>query len=68
MKKAINKGFALHLYLDFVNNYLTIEKMALDRNINPFALTNLIKEGKRVNEQRAKQIKEQKQWLEYLAK
>jgi hypothetical protein len=68
MKKAINKGFALHLYLDFVNNYLTIEKMALDRNINPFVLTNLIKQGKRVNEQRAKQIKEQKQWFEYLAK
>ena len=68
MKKAINKGFAHHLYLDFVNNYLTIEKMALDRNINPFALTNLIKQGKRINEQKAKQIKQQKQWFEYLAK
>jgi hypothetical protein len=68
MKKAINKGFALHLYLDFVNNYLTIDKMAQDRNINPFALANLLKHGKSINEQRAKQIKEQKVWFEYLAK
>jgi hypothetical protein len=68
MKKAINKGFAIYLYLDFVNNYLTIEKMAEDKNINPFALTNLIKQGKRINEQRAKQIKEQKQWFEHLAR
>jgi hypothetical protein len=68
MKKAINKGFALHLYLDFVNNYLTIDKMAQDRNINPFALANLLKHGKRISEQRAKQMREQKQWFEYLAK
>jgi hypothetical protein len=68
MKKAINKGFALHLYLDFVNNYLTIDKMALDKNINPFALTNLIKQGKRINEQKAKENKEQKAWFEHLAR
>lgn len=68
MKKAINKGFALHLYLDYVNNYLTIQKMALDRNINPFALTNLIKEGKRINEQKAKQNKQQNAWFEHLAR
>jgi hypothetical protein len=68
MKKAINKGFALHLYLDFVNNYLTIEQMALNKNINPYALANLLKHGKRINEQKAKQIKEQKAWFEYLAR
>ena len=68
MKKAINKGFALHLYLEFVNNYLTIEKMSTDWNINPYALTHLLKEGKKINEQKAKQIKEQKRWAEYLAK
>jgi hypothetical protein len=68
MKRAINKGFALHLYLDFVNNYLTIDKMALDKNINPFALTNLIKQGKRINEQKAKQSKEQNSWIEHLAR
>ena len=68
MKKAINKGFALHLYLDFVNNYLTIEKMALDKNINPFALTNLIKQGKKINEQKANKIREQKAWFEHLAR
>jgi protein-tyrosine-phosphatase len=42
--------------------------MALDRNINPFALANLLKHGKRINEQKAKQIKEQKAWLEHLAR
>ncbi len=68
MKKAINKGFAVHLYLDFVNNYLTIEKMALDKNINPFALTNLIKQGKKINEQKANKIREQKAWFEHLAR
>ena len=68
MKKAINKGFALYLYVDFVNNYLSINKMAEDKNINPFALTNLIKEGKRINEQKAKQMKQQKAWLEHLAR
>ncbi|MEY2647057.1 MAG: hypothetical protein RL158_1033 [Bacteroidota bacterium] len=68
MKKAINKGFALHLYLEFVNNYLTVEKMSLDWNINPYALTHLLKEGKKINEQKAKEIKEQKRWAEYLAK
>jgi hypothetical protein len=68
MKKAINKGFAVHLYLDYVNNYLTIDKMALDRNINLFALANLLKHGKRINEQKAKQIKEQKAWFEHLAR
>ena len=68
MKKAINKGFALHLYLDFVNNYLTIEQMALNKNINPFALANLLKHGKSINEQKAKQIKEQKAWIEHLAR
>jgi hypothetical protein len=68
MKKAINEGFAIYLYLDYVNNYLSIEKMALDKNINPFALTNLIKEGKRVNEQKAKQMKQQKAWFEHLAR
>jgi hypothetical protein len=68
MRKEINKGFALHLYLDFVNNYLTIEKMALDKNINPFALTNLIKQGKRINEQKANKTREQKAWLEHLAR
>ena len=68
MKKAINKGFALYLYVDFVNNYLSIEKMALDKNINPFALTNLIKHGKRINEQKAKQIKQGKAWFEHLAR
>jgi hypothetical protein len=68
MKKAINKGFALHLYLEFVNNYLTVEKMSQDWNINPYALTHLLKEGKKINEQKAKEIKEQKRWAEYLAK
>jgi hypothetical protein len=68
MRKAINKGFALHLYLDFVNNYLTIDKMALDKNINPFALANLLKHGKRINEQKANKVKEQKAWFDYLAK
>lgn len=68
MKKAINKGFALHLYLEYVNNYLTIDKMSTDWNINPYALTHLLKEGKKINEQKAKQIKEQKRWAEYLAK
>lgn len=42
--------------------------MALDKNINPFALTNLIKQGKRINEQKAKQSKQQKAWLEHLAR
>ena len=68
MKKAINKGFALHLYLDFVNNYLTIEKMAQDKNINPYALCKLIEYGKELNEAKAKQKKEQKAWFEFLAK
>ncbi len=68
MKKAINKGFALHLYLEFINNYLTVEKMSSDWNINPYALTHLLKEGKKINEQKAKEIKEQKRWAEYLAK
>jgi hypothetical protein len=68
MKKAINKGFALHLYLEYVNNYLTIDKMSTDWNINPYALTHLLKEGKKINEQKAKEIKEQKRWAEYLAK
>lgn len=68
MKKAINKAFAHHLYLEFVNNYLTIEKMSLDWNINNYALGHLLKEGKKINEQKAKQIKEQKRWAEYLAK
>jgi len=68
MKKAINKGFAVHLYLDYVNNYLTIEQMALNKNINAFALANLLKHGKRINEQKAKQIKEQKAWFEHLAR
>lgn len=68
MKKAINKGFALHLYLEYVNNYLTIDKMSTDWNINPYALTHLLKEGKKINEKKAKEIKEQKRWAEYLAK
>jgi len=68
MKKAINKGFAVHLYLDYVNNYLTIEQMALNKNINPFALANLLKHGKRIKEQKAKQMKQQKAWFEHLAR
>jgi hypothetical protein len=68
MKKGINKAFALHLYLEFVNKYLTIEKMSLDWNINPYALTHLLKEGKKINEQKAREKKDQKRWAEYLAK
>lgn len=68
MSKSINKAFALHLYLDFVNNYLTVEKMAQDKNINPFALAHLLEHGKKINEEKARQRKEQKRWFEYLAK
>ena len=42
--------------------------MSLDWNINPYALTHLLKEGKKINEQKAREKKDQKRWAEYLAK
>jgi hypothetical protein len=68
MKRAINKGFAIHLYLDFVKNTFTIEEMAANRNINPYALLKLLEHGKELYDFKQREVKYKKAWFEHLAR
>lgn len=38
-----------NIYLDYVNNYLTLEVMAEHNNIEPSELALLVEMGKRIN-------------------
>ena len=46
-------------YLDWVNNYLTVEKMSQDYQISETACSKIIDYGKKYHEQRVKELKMQ---------
>lgn len=52
-----NKLNPHQIYLSYLNDYLTIDKMAEDHNISEKELLNLIREGKKINEKIAKMPK-----------
>lgn len=45
------------LYLDFFNNYLTIEKFSEDNDLTPFDAVILLQKGERLHEEYVEQMK-----------
>ena len=49
MRKALDKVW-IKAYLDYVNNYLTLECMAKDYNMSVNALKAMVDEGRKLHE------------------
>jgi hypothetical protein len=46
--------FAINFYLDYFNNYLTVNKFAEDNNISEIFARQLIAEGMRLHDEKVK--------------
>jgi len=52
------KQILIDFYLDWVNNYLTVSKMADDYELTVSATVNLIEIGRKIHEQNVLDIKQ----------